>query len=285
MTYRTCADSLGNPAWLRLIMVLFVEGDNVWGQHNWVMSDKDFWGLDPRGILTHTMCFSKYIYATRAWNSETTRTPRWIYRKSWLSVTTSGHVDHPRRCQKTWNVILQLRSGQHESQKANILCLPSDSLLIDGGFSVPYHPCRVTLSQSIFDIKIHQATGAGATECHIPLCEWQLLMHGSPSWCWASMLVRPFSGSGSQTWASWLLAFKSRWSPSFITVVKTRNLFYGYALYVTVTAFIKLYWLCSDVGISLPCGSSCPHAVGVLVDFWWLQVLISTSSMEDKHMK
>lgn len=46
--------------------------------------------------------------------------------------------------------------------------VPSDSLVIDCGFSVPYHPCRVTLTQSILDIKIHQATGAGATECHIP---------------------------------------------------------------------------------------------------------------------
>lgn len=34
----------------------------------------------------------------------------------------------------------------------------------------------------------------------------------------AQFFVRPFSGSGSQTWASWHLAVKSHWSLLFITV-------------------------------------------------------------------
>lgn len=38
--------------------------------------------------------------------------------------------------------------------------VPSDNLVIDGSYSSPYHPCRVTLTQTILDIGIHQATVA-----------------------------------------------------------------------------------------------------------------------------
>lgn len=92
----------------------------------------------------------------------------------------------------------------------------SDKLLIDDVFSVPYHPCQVTLTQSILAIKIHQATGAGATECHIPQCEWQHLMPGSPAWCWAKTLVRHVSGSWCQSTASKYLAPKNFLTSSII---------------------------------------------------------------------
>lgn len=105
--------------------------------------------------------------------------------------------------------------------KKPIYCdVPFDSVVIDAGFSAPYHPCRVTLTQSILDIKIHQATGAVATECHIPECEWQPLMHGSPAWCPARTLGRPLSALRSRMLASWRLALQSCWSLAFITVVK-----------------------------------------------------------------
>lgn len=51
--------------------------------------------------------------------------------------------------------------------------VPSDSLVIDSGYSYPYHPCRVTLTQTILD-RIHQASVARMSHTY---CEGQPLMH------------------------------------------------------------------------------------------------------------
>lgn len=49
------------------------------------------------------------------------------------------------------------RTGSLRPERRHV---PSDSLVIDGGYSSLYQPCRVTLTQTILDIRIHQATVA-----------------------------------------------------------------------------------------------------------------------------
>lgn len=83
----------------------------------------------------------------------------------WL-LHISGHVNHPLHVE---NMKCDTAAAQWTRwKKANVvwrsLRQPGDWLW----FFCPISPCRVTLTQSILDIKIRQATGAWATECHIP---------------------------------------------------------------------------------------------------------------------
>lgn len=56
----------------------------------------------------------------------------------------------------------------------------------------------------------------------------------------ACISVRPFSGSGSQNWANWLLAVESHLLYLFLPLKQSSSLCHGSALYITVMTFIAL---------------------------------------------
>lgn len=140
-----------------------------------------------------------------------------------LSSFHSNRWHRSRRAGCHSTTALVMRGVTLQAERSNPKKLPPparhhpDRQLIDGGFSILYHPCWVTLTPSILDIGIHAATGAGATECHIPLGEWVT----------ASNAPRPTGAKPSLVQgllyplARWLWPVKSHWSDLFMSVVKS----------------------------------------------------------------
>lgn len=131
-----------------------------------------------------------FLYILKSNNVGKNLSAYWIYMKTpQFNGSCSGAVNHPRDFE-TWNATLQLHSGQDGLLKASALWCP---LWQPGDWwwlVLPYHPCRVTLTQTILDIRIHQATAARTSHR-----ERQLPMYRSRS---------PAFGSG---WLTWSLIF------------------------------------------------------------------------------
>lgn len=100
----------------------------------------------------------------------------------------------------------------------------------------------------------------------------------------ARFFVRPFSGSGSQTWASWHLAVKSHWSLLFITgspavilsVLWKCSFYYCHGFYQVISKWACSHCRCLE-HCTLLCGSSCQCGIGkgqesyfdnILYSFW-----------------